>query len=448
MAGRLIPHRDAAAPKPQALRHAIVIGAGIAGLTAARALARHMDRVTLIETDRLGSGAEPRRRVPQAGHVHALLDAGRQALEALFPGLEETAQEQGAVLLPVRSRWRSHDGHDWSAPQDTGPKVLSQSRPALEALLRARVRALPGLVLQEGRVEGLVAGTCPPGHAPRITGVRLSGGARIAADLVIDATGRAGRGADWLAAAGFDRPPETRSAPRVRYASTLFTRADRLPSAWLKLASPPQTRGAVLAPIEGGRWIFTLTDRFGAAMPGDEAGLRAAILALGDGRIAALLSSERLLAPIRHFHIDTVRLRGFDSCPPPSGFLPLGDAIATYNPLHAQGMTAAILQASALEEALAGDARDAMTLRERYLPRAMGIARAAWRIGLAMDLTWPQFSGPADPQAEALARSLRAAFAASLLRPQLCPPIDRLLHLNDLELAPELHSGLRPPALS
>ena len=47
----------------------------------------------------------------------------------------------------------------------------------------------------------------------RVTGVRILRGANgveetLDADLVLDATGRSGRTATWLAAIGYDLPPE------------------------------------------------------------------------------------------------------------------------------------------------------------------------------------------------------------------------------------------------
>jgi 2-polyprenyl-6-methoxyphenol hydroxylase-like FAD-dependent oxidoreductase len=50
--------------------HAIVIGASMGGLLAARAVAEHYDRVTVIERDELPEAPEPRKGVPQGRHLH------------------------------------------------------------------------------------------------------------------------------------------------------------------------------------------------------------------------------------------------------------------------------------------------------------------------------------------------------------------------------------------
>ena len=59
--------------------HAIVIGASISGLLAARVLSAHFDRVTVFDRDVLPSTIENRRAVPQGQHGHGLLASGLRA---------------------------------------------------------------------------------------------------------------------------------------------------------------------------------------------------------------------------------------------------------------------------------------------------------------------------------------------------------------------------------
>ncbi|GIV79930.1 MAG: hypothetical protein KatS3mg050_4324 [Litorilinea sp.] len=56
--------------------HAIVIGASMGGLLAARALADFYQQVTLIERDAFPPIGENRKGVPQGRHTHALLLRG------------------------------------------------------------------------------------------------------------------------------------------------------------------------------------------------------------------------------------------------------------------------------------------------------------------------------------------------------------------------------------
>jgi len=76
-------------------KQAIVIGASIGGLLAARVLADFYDAVMVFERDTLPNAREPRKGVPQGRHAHGLLARGREVLDELFPKLSEEAVSQG-----------------------------------------------------------------------------------------------------------------------------------------------------------------------------------------------------------------------------------------------------------------------------------------------------------------------------------------------------------------
>lgn len=78
-------------------KRAIVIGASMGGLLAARALADYYGEVTVVERDALPDVYEPRKGVPQGRHAHGLLARGREVLEQLFPGFTEEMVAQGAT---------------------------------------------------------------------------------------------------------------------------------------------------------------------------------------------------------------------------------------------------------------------------------------------------------------------------------------------------------------
>ena len=76
---------------------AVVQGAGIAGLLAARVLTETYDRVTIIERDRFPDADTARRGVPQGGHTHVLMPGGAQILDELLPGILDELTRAGAV---------------------------------------------------------------------------------------------------------------------------------------------------------------------------------------------------------------------------------------------------------------------------------------------------------------------------------------------------------------
>src|SRR5260370_12195686 len=112
----------------QSTQHAVVIGASMAGLLAARVLSEHFDQVTIIERDQLSEQVEPRKGVPQGQHVHILLMKGETILRELFPALYETFAQDGAVpLTSAYVQW--YDFGVWKAPSPDSTKPYYVTRP-------------------------------------------------------------------------------------------------------------------------------------------------------------------------------------------------------------------------------------------------------------------------------------------------------------------------------
>ncbi|HEX8928912.1 MAG TPA: FAD-dependent oxidoreductase, partial [Actinomycetota bacterium] len=182
---------------------AVVIGAGIAGLAAARVLAGRYSSVTMLDRDTLPDGAAPRQGVPQSGHPHILLIAGLRELTELFPDLDEDLMAAGGIRFdPGLGLAAFRYGRRWPAAP-TGLELISVTRPLLEALLRGRVAALPGVAIRdEVAVSGLT------GSKGTVTGVVLDTGETLDADLVVDCTGRGARSDRWLATLGYPAPEQ------------------------------------------------------------------------------------------------------------------------------------------------------------------------------------------------------------------------------------------------
>jgi 2-polyprenyl-6-methoxyphenol hydroxylase-like FAD-dependent oxidoreductase len=208
---------------------AVVLGASLAGLLAARVLVDAYAHVTVIDRDQLPETSMHRRGIPHGRHVHALLARGQQALEELLPGLTAELVAHGAPAGDVLANARWYLSGHRLRQAHTGLVALCASRPFLEGHVRARVRALPNVeFLDSCDVVGLAA--TPDGR--RVTGVRMlrraDGSAEeelVGADLVVDATGRGSRTPVWLQALGYARPAEE----QVRIGLGYATRTYRLP---------------------------------------------------------------------------------------------------------------------------------------------------------------------------------------------------------------------------
>src|SRR4249920_244283 len=181
------PRLEAAMASTVIGKQAVVVGAGMSGLTAAGALADRFDQVVVLERDTLPSEPTYRAGTPQARHVHGLLLSGQRALSELFPGFEQDLARAGAVPLRVGLDVRvERPGYDPFPQRDLGWFGYAASRPAIECAVRQRVDSRGNTVLyQRCRVQELLA--TPNGG--EVTGVRYENGdgkvEKIAADLVV-----------------------------------------------------------------------------------------------------------------------------------------------------------------------------------------------------------------------------------------------------------------------
>lgn len=271
-------HSAAVAP---AFGHAIVVGSSIAGLTAARVLADYFAQVTIIERDELTLTPELRRGLPQARHAHSLPLRGQTTLEQLFPGLMDELVANGAIQIDTGNEMAFFIAGKWHEVKHNAAMVsMTCSRPLLDTTIYQRVVALPNVrVIQAREVAGLAVDR----RGQRITGVRLRGrqGLRrretiVAADLVLDASGRNSRAPEWLAELGYTAPGESIIDASSGYASRFYRRPADFSGNWKTLyvrPSPPdQSRGGLVIPIEGDRWHVTLIGMGGDYPPTDHDG--------------------------------------------------------------------------------------------------------------------------------------------------------------------------------
>jgi 2-polyprenyl-6-methoxyphenol hydroxylase-like FAD-dependent oxidoreductase len=164
--------------------HAVVLGASIGGLLAARVLSDFYRNVTVVERDILPTEVAQRRGVPQGHHVHALWPRGSQILDDLFPGFLKELVDDGCVVWDDGDFSRailSFGGHQFVRsgfmPKfEYGDSAYYPSRPFLEDHVRRRVRAVSNVTLMEG--HDLVEFTSNV-DGTRVTGVLVS--ARIPA---------------------------------------------------------------------------------------------------------------------------------------------------------------------------------------------------------------------------------------------------------------------------
>ena len=383
--------------------HAIVIGGSMGGLLAARVLSEHFERVTIIERDTLMNDAEPRKGVPQGRHVHGLLAGGAGVIGGYFPDLFPMLARDGSVPLSPTDLRRYHLGV-WELTIPAPFKSLWQSRPFLEQHVRACLVERSNVhMLDACEVTRLMM------KNERITGVILrhrNGDQReeeLVADLVVDSSGRGSHASQWLASLGYGQVKESSVKIDVGYASRIYRCPDQLPTNWKVLfvfgTPPDDKRMGVIFPIEGGCWMVTLAGRLRDYPPDDDAGFLEYARSLSQPDVYEAIKEAEPVSPIVMYKYSTNRWLHYERMSRlPEGFIVMGDALCSFNPVYGQGMSVAALEAKTLDTCLreqlhASENRQPSSFPLRFQKAIAGEVHTAWMLSTGEDLRYPGTAG-------------------------------------------------------
>ena len=393
--------------------HAVVVGASMAGLCAARVLAERFDRVSVVDRDTFPTDPrQPRGQVPQGRHPHLLHVAGARLLAGWFPGIVEELYDAGAVELDLCADFYWHQEGGVARRPETDLKGPAASRPFLEAAVRGRVSQLSNVDVRD---RCAVAGAELVGE--RMTGVRLDGGALLRADLVVDATGRPARSLAWLRSAGYPPPPVDTVEVDTRYVTQVYRRDPSLAPGWKAAAiidEPATRRLAMAVPAEGERWLVVLVGLNGESPPTKPAERLAWARSLPSPVIADLMAASVPVGDAVTHRFPANQRRRLDKLRRlPAGWALVGDAVCSFDPVYGQGMTSAALQVAALgtclDRATAIDRRFA----RRYHKSVSAVVAAPWSVAVGGDFAYADTTGSKPPGNDILNRYIRRVTIAA-----------------------------------
>jgi 2-polyprenyl-6-methoxyphenol hydroxylase-like FAD-dependent oxidoreductase len=361
-------------------QHVVVIGGSVAGLGAGLAFARDGHRVTILEADPSPMPAShveafeqwERRGSPQTRHSHALLARLRNLIRDHAPDLLAKLLDCGAGELGFADMVARLAPGAPLEPGDEDIVLLACRRVTFEWVLRRHVLDTGLVDFRDGvGVAGLLA---EPGAPPRVTGVRIAGGDDLAADLVVDASGRRSKLRDWLAEAGCDPIRQDSEPCGIFYTSRFYRLHEGV--------EPPAMEGPIVGEdlgymkiglFPGDARIFSITL---AASPDDDAmravlrrpGFEAAASALPpvaawvDPAVSEPISDVHAMANLKN----TRRFLVEGGEPRVTGFAAIGDALIHTNPITGRGCSLAWVGAFELARCLAEHADDPRALVVAY----------------------------------------------------------------------------------
>ena len=388
-------------------QHAIVIGGSVVGLMTARMLAGQFGKVTLIERDQLADKPGPRKMTPQSNHYHVLLRGGLLVLGELYPNFMDRMVALGSTPVRVgmdvayHTPWGKAYSQSGSIKKqrDLGQRVLAQSRNLLEFGIRSFTLETPNIELKSGCTV-----TALQHESGRITGITYTspdGQKTLNADLIVDASGRGSRAPKWLADLGYAAPSETQIGCDLAYSTTKFEipasyqEPERLHAFYSAIPGTP--RAAMMHEIEGRVWHCSVQGRVGHYPPTDEAGFMEFARGLYTPKLYDMIKDAKRVDDIFHMRFPASVLRHYEKLERfPDGYLVIGDAICSVNPVHGQGMSAHALTVKALEDLIlartaAGRELDGLALE--FFAKAAALIESPWTLAAMADFMFPDTKG-------------------------------------------------------
>lgn len=418
-------------------RRAVVIGAGIGGLSMAGTLAKYFERVEIFERDRLTASAASRSGTPQDRHPHGLLAGGLRALDEIFPGFESDLARAGAVPVQVAQEVQYERPDVGVLPKrNFGISLLCASRPLIELVLRRRVEVISNIALHpQRRVTGIVPRACDAA----VHGIRFDTGSgrseTLEAELVVDASGRAALTLSFFDALGWGRPLATEIGVDLSYATAVVPIPAHASADWklvLTQPDPPYVAlHAVLVPMEGGRWMIAITNHGPAARVETWDAFLDASRSLITPTVYNALRHAQSPDGIRHYRFPASIWKHFERlrCLP-RGVLPVADALCRFNPIHGQGMSSAAKQARLLQDVAgraAAEPDPIAALQAGFMAEVASVLETPWNMSTSADLAFPGTWGERPENFEE-----GQQFEAALFRAAVADPI---VHRAMMEVA-------------
>jgi 2-polyprenyl-6-methoxyphenol hydroxylase-like FAD-dependent oxidoreductase len=299
-------------------------------------------------------------------------------------------------------------GFDPLPYRDFGFDQFALSRPLLERVCRRRLEGESNIEFRPRmRVTELIASPDNRGVAGVCFEDTLGTPGSLAADLVVDASGRASPTLRFLEAIGSAKPPTIEIGIDQAYATAVFEKPEEAPTDWLFLlhvpTPPDSSRLGIIMPMEGRRWSVSLCVNHGETPPGDINEFMAFAKSFRMPTIYNAIRGAKRVGDIARFGMPCSVLRAFDKLNRfPSGLVPLGDSVSRFTPVYGQGMSVAAQEAHVLAKLL--ESRRGLShpidgLAEAFLAEIQPLLETPWAVAMA-DLVYPQTRGERPPDFE------------------------------------------------
>lgn len=428
---------------------AVVIGGSIAGLTAARVLSDHFDKVTVIERGPMADGIEFPKGVPQSRHPHVLLIRGERILEGHFPGFKQDLIDGGAKAMNFGRDLKMRFPGGWLPHYETQLEGVAASRKLIDFTVYQHVSKISNV---DFKPNSEVVSICTDDDNQRAIGVQIynreDGRVEdVPAELVVDASGRNSKAPHWFAQLGYDAPEDQVVNAFPGYATRIYEIPENFDRGWKSLyimPNPPEvSRGAIIVPMEGGYWHVTLIGMNRDNPPTDEAGFMEFARSLVSSDVYDAITAAKPVSPIWGYRRAENRMRRYDKLEKYlEGFIATGDAVYALNPVYGQGMTLASIASTILdqcltEQAAAGEGDDFSGMAEKFQKLLSKELVMPWQTATNEDMRWPETEGKQelDPASKFIGRYFNLVLQAM---PHSVKVTDAFFHVQNMIKPPTI----------
>lgn len=375
---------------------AVVMGGSIAGLLTAKVLSPHFSKIIILDRDKLFDNEQPRKGTAQAAHAHILLKRGLDGLDNLLPGFTDELKQAGAVSTNATHDWQSLFQEGLLCRFKSDIEILCQSRHLLESTLRSfilnntdNLKVIENAAITDVKFSDE--------HNPEIHYALNNDIHSLIPNLLVDCTGRYSKSPLNLKSAGFGDVPKLSISPYLGYSTRTFKKVsldDGYYSTLIMAKAPDHTRGGVILPTENNQHIVTLFGFSKDYPPGDEQSYLDFAKSLRASTVFDAIKNAEPTSEIKQFVKKDSHFYQYSKLKTwPQGFLVMGDAITSFNPIYGQGITTTISSAEILKKYIQQQS-SLDTLNLKTLQRKIcNNYNLPWLIAKNEDLRWPATEG-------------------------------------------------------
>jgi len=332
-----------------------VFGASISGMLISKVLAKSYKMIYLIDKRSTCEGNHRfDKELPQASHVHILLNKGLNELDKILPGIENDLIQAGGIKSNSTKNWWSYFPFGKFPDYQSKLEIVCVSRSLLENTIRHRIlHEEPSIQFVDNAnvINYTLSGTDKP--TVTYNGEMTQ---TIEVDLLIDATGQHSHADKVLKDHGFGSVNVETIDPKLGYASRKYKDIpfDNGKHGILVMPKDPEIpRGGVVFPIENNEYMVTLYG-FDKEQPinkdFDEFARSLSTPTLYDHikSATALTETKQYVKKESHYK------KYHQLSQWPKGYLVIGDAVCSFNPIYGQGITASVCSINNIQKQIVG----------------------------------------------------------------------------------------------